>query len=177
MASLHPTSRAIVEPAADTARSSASSLLPAWRVRLAKQLMREHLSQGISVEALASACSLSRSHFARAFKASTGFSPQDWLRRERVALAKTLICTTPLLLTQIAIECGFFDQAHFSRFFTRIVGTNPLLWRRNVRLVPLVATRGQWLQVMSGGALCVLALAPLSGSGGLKPTLRVPSGQ
>lgn len=132
-------------------------------MRLAKQLMREHLDQGISVEALASECGLSRSHFARAFKASTGLSPQDWLRHERVALAKTLICTTELSLTQIAVECGFFDQAHFSRFFTRIVGTNPQAWRRNLTgSAPMRAMPTDWVRIVSGSAVRLLALAPLS---------------
>lgn len=165
MAMSYAAPRAILEPVSrDATRAPATGRLPGWRVRLAKQLIRTHLSQGISVDALASACGLSRSHFARAFKASTGYSPQDWLRRERVALAKTLICTTELTLTQIAVECGFFDQAHFSRFFSRIVGTNPLAWRRSVsRLAPMMVATDEWVQVVSGAAVRLGVLPPLPG--------------
>lgn len=72
MAMSYAAPRAILEPVSRGAtRAPATGRLPGWRVRLAKQLIRTHLSQGISVDALASACGLSRSHFARAFKAST----------------------------------------------------------------------------------------------------------
>jgi AraC-like DNA-binding protein len=33
-------------------------------------------------------------------------------------------------LSQIALDCGLCDQAHFTRVFRRIVGMNPSIWRR-----------------------------------------------
>ncbi|WPN49199.1 MULTISPECIES: helix-turn-helix domain-containing protein [unclassified Pseudomonas] len=102
------------------------------RERLIKQLILDRLGDSLEVTELARACALSRSHFSRAFKCSTGHSPQDWIRRQRIARAKQLIQQTDLSLTQISLECGFCDQAHFCHIFTRSEGINPFAWRGKI---------------------------------------------
>jgi len=106
------------------------------RVRRVKQLILDRLGESLEVTELAQACSLSRSHFSRAFKCSTGVSPQDWIRSQRLARAKLLIQHTDLSLTQISLECGFCDQAHFCHIFTRSEGINPFAWRCQVMREP-----------------------------------------
>lgn len=103
--------------------------LCARRERLIKQLILANLAQSLEVSELARACALSRSHFSRAFKCSTGLSPQEWIRQQRIARAKELITRSTLNLTQISQECGFCDQAHFCHMFTRSEGVNPMTWR------------------------------------------------
>lgn len=120
----------------ETRKKTTGGLSP-WRENLAKQLILDHLGETLEVTELARACALSRSHFSRAFKCSTGLSPQDWIRRQRIARAKQLIQNTDLTLTQISLECGFCDQAHFSHIFTRSEGVSPFAWRcRAVRSLP-----------------------------------------
>ena len=120
----------------ETQKKSAGGLSP-WRERLARQLILERLGETLEVGELARACALSRSHFSRAFKCSTGLSPQDWIRQQRLARAKQLIRSTELSLTQISLECGFCDQAHFCHIFTRSEGINPFAWRcRAIRPPP-----------------------------------------
>ncbi|MDD1509543.1 helix-turn-helix domain-containing protein [Pseudomonas sp. CNPSo 3701] len=104
--------------------------LAAWQEAIAKQLMLANLDAGISVAEIAEACALSRSHFTRKFKESTLLSPHVWLRQQRVDKAMELLRDSPLSLTQIAMECGFFDQAHFCRVFAKSQGVSPLAWRR-----------------------------------------------
>jgi transcriptional regulator GlxA family with amidase domain len=103
--------------------------LAPWRLKRVEQQIIANLGSKISIPQLAQSCSLSRSHFSRAFKRSTGMSPQDWIRHQRIARAKKLIRHSSLTLTQISVECGFFDPAHFSHMFTRTAGTNPAIWR------------------------------------------------
>ncbi len=112
----------------DTAALVTGGLTP-WRERLAKKLIHSLLSEKVTVPQLAQACALSRSHFSRAFKRSTGLSPQDWIHQQRIEQAKRLILESDMTLTQISAECGFCDQAHFSRTFTRMEGVNPMVWR------------------------------------------------
>lgn len=112
----------------ETPKKTTGGLTP-WRESLAKQLILDRLSETVEVTDLARACALSRSHFSRAFKCSTGLSPQDWIRQQRIARAKQLIQSTDLSLTQISLECGFCDQAHFCHIFTRSEGINPFAWR------------------------------------------------
>ncbi|MHC8305521.1 helix-turn-helix domain-containing protein [Pseudomonas sp. PB3P13] len=119
----------VVRAAATQTRKKSTGGLAPWRESLAKQLILDRLGETIEVAELASACALSRSHFSRAFKCSTGLSPQDWIRHQRIARAKQLIRSTDLSLTQISLECGFCDQAHFCHIFTRSEGINPFAWR------------------------------------------------
>ena len=102
------------------------------REELVKKLIVERLSQTIEVAQLAYACSLSRSHFSRAFKRTTGLTPREWIRHQRICQAKQLIQGTRLSLTQISNECGFADQAHFCNSFVRSEGVTPLAWRTRV---------------------------------------------
>ncbi|KNH27017.1 AraC family transcriptional regulator [Pseudomonas syringae] len=132
----HFQQNAISASATETRKKPTGGLSP-WRENLAKQLIVDHLGETLEVTELARACALSRSHFSRAFKCSTGLSPQDWIRRQRIARAKQLIQNTDLTLTQISLECGFCDQAHFSHIFTRSEGVSPFAWRcRAVRALP-----------------------------------------
>lgn len=114
---------------AEHADAHATGGLSADRLALVKQLITADLSKKVSVPFLAEACELSRSHFSRSFKRSTGMSPQDWIRNQRIHQAKELIKHSALTLTQISAECGFCDQAHFSHMFSKTEGTNPALWR------------------------------------------------
>lgn len=107
--------------------------LKLWQETVAKQLMLERLETGVSVSTLAQACALSRSHFTRKFKASTRLSPTEWLRQQRILKSKQLLESSIMTLTQIAVACGFCDQAHFCRVFSRNEGMTPLTWRRSAR--------------------------------------------
>lgn len=102
--------------------------------RLAKELIASHLGDDLSVSRIAQECALSRSHFSRAFKQTTGVAPHTWLLQMRVERAKALLLATPLTgLSRIAQECGFADQPHFTRVFTRLIGVTPSVWRRQAK--------------------------------------------
>lgn len=100
-----------------------------WQVSMAKQMMLDHLDTGISVSALAEACGLSRSHFSRMFKESTQVSPQQWLREQRLMKSKVLLEASTMMLSEIALECGFYDQPHFCRVFMKSEGLTPQAWQ------------------------------------------------
>ncbi|WP_236195328.1 helix-turn-helix domain-containing protein [Pseudomonas glycinae] len=127
----HSQQTVALAPASELRKTSTGGLSP-QRERLVKQLILERLGDSLEVTELANACALSRSHFSRAFKCSTGYSPQDWIRTQRIARAKQLIQHTNHSLTQISLECGFCDQAHFCHIFTRSEGINPFAWRCQV---------------------------------------------
>jgi len=131
----HPQHSVALHSASESRKPAIGGLSP-QRERRVKQLILERLGESLEVSELAHACSLSRSHFSRAFKASTGLAPQDWIRQQRIARAKLLIRHTDLSLTQISLECGFCDQAHFCHMFTRSEGINPFAWRCQVMREP-----------------------------------------
>ncbi|MDM3886918.1 AraC family transcriptional regulator [Pseudomonas sp. BCRC 81390] len=108
---------------------AAAALLGAGQIEAAKRLMLERLDTGISVAEVAAACALSRSHFSRRFKQSTRVSPQQWLREQRVMKSKALLKTSTMLLVDIALMCGFYDQSHFCRTFFSSEGMTPQTWQ------------------------------------------------
>lgn len=99
---------------------------------LARALERIEASveTGISLQALADECQLSRAYFASAFRAATGLSPHRYLTRRRLLRARELLRDGSLALAHIALRCGFSSQAHFTEYFRREVGATPLAFRR-----------------------------------------------
>ncbi|WP_296233159.1 helix-turn-helix domain-containing protein [Pseudomonas sp. UBA4617] len=108
---------------------AATALLGSGQMEAAKRLMLERLDTGISVAEVAAACALSRSHFSRRFKQSTRMPPQQWLREQRVMKSKVLLRTSRMLLVDIALTCGFYDQSHFCRAFFSSEGMTPQTWQ------------------------------------------------
>jgi AraC-like DNA-binding protein len=98
---------------------------------LAKNMMIEKMARRLSIQEVATACGLSRSHFTRAFKQTTGYSPHQWLTNARVERAKILLSSTKCTGRVIAAECGFSDHSHFTRVFAIRVGILPMEWRLN----------------------------------------------
>jgi AraC-like DNA-binding protein len=104
--------------------------LTAAQLRVAKQLLTANTDETVLIADIARACGLSRQYFTKAFKAATGLTPHRWLQQHRVEMAMQLLGTTSLPIAEIAIECGFADQSHFTRVFTRLAGSSPKTWRK-----------------------------------------------
>jgi AraC family transcriptional regulator len=102
-----------------------------WQEHRAKEMLEAHIQSDIPLSTVAAACGLSASHFARAFKQSTGQPPHRWLLHRRVARAKDLLSGSSTPLAEAALACGFADQSHFGRVFERVVGVTPGAWRRS----------------------------------------------
>jgi AraC family transcriptional regulator len=104
--------------------------LAAWQLRRAHDFLDAHLAGDPTIAQLARECGLSLSHFARAFRQTVGMPPHQWLTQKRLQHAKTLLQETQLDLAAVAAACGFGDQSHLTRVFTRRVGISPGRWRR-----------------------------------------------
>ena len=115
---------------AEPRRPARASGLAPWQLRRAKEMLLADISDHLPLAAVAAACRLSVSHFARAFRVSTGAPPHQWLIQARVNSARDLLTQSETPLAEIANICGFADQSHFSRLFARVNGTSPGAWRR-----------------------------------------------
>jgi len=99
----------------------------------AKQMLLQKDKDKVSIPEIARECNMSASYFLRAFRASTGHTPHQWLLVQRVEMARQYLRHTELSLAEIALACDFCDQSHFSRVFTQVAGTTPGAWRRSQR--------------------------------------------
>lgn len=101
------------------------------RIRTVVRFIETNLNQRISIGRLASLVKLSSSQFQRAFKQSFGEATHMYLIKRRVDRAKTMMLSSDTSFSEIALACGFSDQSHMTRLFTRLVGQSPKTWQRN----------------------------------------------
>jgi AraC-like DNA-binding protein len=125
---------ALIVPTAAT-EARASSLpdrggLPAWKARRIRDHIEARLDGGVRNTELAQLVDLSVSYFCRAFKKTFGETAHLYVLRRRIVLAQGLMAQTRRSLADIALDCGFADQAHMTRVFGRLVGVSPHRWRR-----------------------------------------------
>jgi AraC family transcriptional regulator len=104
--------------------------LAPWQARRAIEILAASLDGEVSLKEVAKECRLSRSHFSHAFRTTMGVAPHKWLLTRRVEVAKEKLRDGRLPLSDIALACGFADQSHLTRVFTRMVGLSPGAWRR-----------------------------------------------
>jgi AraC family transcriptional regulator len=124
--------------------------LAPWQVRRALKVMKSSLQAPLGFGEVAAVCSLSASHFHRAFRQSIGESPGRWLQQYRMKVAKELLLSSQQTLAEISARCGFADQSHFTRVFTRWAGMSPGAWRREQQQA--LATQVDGTLKMSPGA-------------------------
>lgn len=108
----------------DRARSGGST--PAWLDQV-RDHVAESLDRRLTMEELASVAGMSRSQFYRCFREVAGQPPHQWVMCARIQHAQRLL-SEGALLSQVAHDTGFADQAHFSRCFRRATGLPPGQW-------------------------------------------------
>jgi len=83
----------------------------------------------LSLAEIAAASDLSQFHFARAFRKSTGLTPQQYLMQQRIERAKELLAKNDLPIVEISLQTGFKNQSHFTTLFRKYTKFTPKLWR------------------------------------------------
>jgi AraC family transcriptional regulator len=102
-------------------------------LRRAIERLRSGSDADVSLAALASDAGLSRFHFCRAFKESTGLSPHAWLRQQRLERAMNMLRDTDASIELVAAELGYASQTAFTAAFKKLTGDTPSEWRRRIR--------------------------------------------
>ena len=102
-------------------------------LRRAIERLRSDSDADVSLAALAADARLSRFHFCRAFKESTGLSPHAWLRQRRLEQAMNMLRDTDASIESVARELGYASQTAFAAAFRRLTGETPSDWRRRMR--------------------------------------------
>jgi PAS domain S-box-containing protein len=88
-----------------------------------------HYGSGLEVEGLARLCHLSVSQFQREFRTLFGCTPSEYVLGVRLLVARSRLTRTEAPVGDIALECGFYDQSHFTRAFRKATGVTPLQFR------------------------------------------------
>lgn len=96
-----------------------------------KEIIEAHILSNLSMEELAMLTNLSISSFKREFKRIFNDSPAHYFKSKKIEKAKKLLTITDHRIGDIAFECGFNDQAHFTRLFHAVTGVSPSQYRMN----------------------------------------------
>jgi AraC family transcriptional regulator len=115
-----------------TFQPTMGGLAPKVLLRAIERL-RSDSDADVSLAALASDAGLSRFHFCRAFKESTGLSPHAWLRQHRLEQAMNMLRDTDASIVSVAAALGYASQTAFAAAFRRLTGETPSDWRRRRR--------------------------------------------
>ncbi|SIQ94812.1 transcriptional regulator, AraC family [Rhizobium sp. RU35A] len=107
--------------------------LAPWQERVALEFLAASDDDNLSIKAAAEHCRLSQTYFVRAFRRSFNMTPHQWLMQRRMKIARDLLKTTLLPVSEVAKRSGFSDPAYFSRLFQARVGLSPTQFRRRLR--------------------------------------------
>ena len=97
---------------------------PRW-LQTARELIHDNYCESISIAEVAKAAGVHPIHLSRTFRKFFHCTPGDYLRRCRLEKAASLLRRGRNSIAQVALECGFSDQSHFSKAFRLRLGMTP----------------------------------------------------
>jgi transcriptional regulator GlxA family with amidase domain len=98
--------------------------------------INENLSKKITRDELVKISGMPVATFYKIFKQATGLSPIEYIIRLRISFAAELLSENHnMSITDVALETGFDDSAYFSKKFKEIMGSPPITYQRNHRMI------------------------------------------
>jgi len=89
-----------------------------------------HLTEPLCIDSIAAYVHISKFHMCKRFKQETGITIGNYIRMQRLSLAKKQLAETKKSISTIAMDCGFNDLAHFTKFFHASVKMTPSAYRK-----------------------------------------------
>jgi AraC family transcriptional regulator len=102
------------------------------RLRRIKELVHAKMGDDLSLDEMAQSAGLSTAHFARMFRKSTGQTPHQFVRRQRVERAKAMLRAPDARVLDVAVACGFKTQQHFAQVFREVCRVSPTEYRQDL---------------------------------------------
>jgi AraC family transcriptional regulator len=107
-----------------------SGTLSSAQIRRLKEFIKDHLHEDLSLQDLANLVGLSECHFARRFRNSFGTAPHRYLLDRRLEMAREMLKVPSKTIAAVAVETGFCDQSHLTRWFKNRYNVTPHEWRK-----------------------------------------------
>jgi AraC family transcriptional regulator len=103
------------------------------QLRRTLEYIDEFLDLQLAGQEIASVAGLSKYHFGKAFRRSTGITLHGYVLARRMRRSQVLLARSDLPFSAIAQAAGFSSQSHFTSVFTTRVGTPPSSYRNSHR--------------------------------------------
>jgi AraC-like DNA-binding protein len=124
----------------------------------ARDRLRDVHDSSPSIVELARTARISPFHFIRQFEALFGVTPHQYRIQSRLDLAKRLLASGELSVTDVCMEVGFSSLGSFSTLFAARVGESPSAYRHRVR--PMFQVPAMRRELMPG-CLTLMARLPI----------------
>ncbi len=92
--------------------------------------IEENLSAPLGASTIAEHFGYNPAYFSRLFVKKTGLSPMEYIKRQRMYLAKELLIRPYDTIREIGVACGYPDEKYFSRLFKKSEGVTPTQYRK-----------------------------------------------
>lgn len=103
------------------------------QLRRVLELIDARLHEGLTLEEMAGMAGLGVCTFSRRFRETQGRAPHAFVIDQRVKRAQQLLTTGDLAVKEVAVSCGFSDQAHMTRVLHARLGLTPARIRSSGR--------------------------------------------
>lgn len=111
-------------------QSNSHTLLNEHQIKVVRELMLKSIGDKPDIANISETLRLTTANFLRSFRETTGKTPLIFFKELRMEEARALVEKTKMNLTEIAVELGFSDGAHFSNTFRKHWGGSPSSFRR-----------------------------------------------
>ncbi len=116
---------------ADIPLKSVDTISP--NLKQAIRYIRTHYAEQITLDELATHCSVSKQQLIRYFHSTFHMTPIAYITDYKISRAKDLLFNQPhLTIKEVSDELGFSDQHYFSKVFTKVAGETPSQYRQRV---------------------------------------------
>ena len=109
--------------------SRAGGGLSGYKLKRVKEFIDANLEDDLGLADIAAVAELSQFHFARAFRKTTGVTPQHYVMQRRIDRAKELLADHEMPIVEISLRTGFKNQSHFTTLFRKLTNVTPKTWR------------------------------------------------
>ncbi len=96
-----------------------------------KQYIFQNIKHEMSRDEIADNISLNPEYLSKYFKKRVGLSLSDYINKERISMAKSLLIHTNLPMSVIAENCGYNTLSYFSYVFKQLTGLSPSQYRKD----------------------------------------------
>jgi AraC-like DNA-binding protein len=107
-----------------------SAIAPYLELAAVAEHLKQHFREPLDASRLARMAGLSVRQFGRKFRSTFQSTPRDYLMRMRILHACSLLATTALPITAVALQSGFYDHSDFARQFRRQMGLAASAYRQ-----------------------------------------------